>query len=191
MMDLETVRAATDWIASLNDNPVTVTFHGGEPLLAGSEFYEAALPMIEEGLGPRSVAFAMQSNLWLLDDRLAAVLAAHNVPIGTSLDGPPELNDAQRGTGYFEKTQAGMEVAARHGVRVSVICTFTAELGQGAGSHRPVLPRERLRDETPPGASRRSATAGPTRTRLHPRSTASSWSICSTSTSPTSGGSAS
>ena len=50
--------------------------------------------MIEEGLAPRTVAFAMQSNLWLLDDRLAAVLAAHNVPVGTSLDGPPALNDA-------------------------------------------------------------------------------------------------
>ncbi|HIH03948.1 MAG TPA: TIGR04083 family peptide-modifying radical SAM enzyme [Methanoregulaceae archaeon] len=127
MMDLETVRAATSWIASLNDDPVTITFHGGEPLLAGSEFYEAALPMIEEGLAPRTVAFAMQSNLWLLDDRLAAVLAIHNVPIGTSIDGPPALNDAQRGTGYFERTRRGMEVAARHGVRVSVICTFTAK----------------------------------------------------------------
>jgi uncharacterized protein len=126
MMDLATVRAATDWIASLNNDPVTITFHGGEPLLAGPEFYETALPMIEEGLAPRAAAFAMQSNLWLLDDRLAAVLAAHNVPIGTSLDGPPALNDSQRGAGYFERTRAGMEVAARHGVRVSVICTFTA-----------------------------------------------------------------
>jgi uncharacterized protein len=126
MMDLETVRAATDWIASLNDNPVSVTFHGGEPLLAGAGFYEAALPMIEKGLAPRTVAFAMQSNLWLLDDRLASVLAAHNVPVGTSLDGPEELNDSQRGKGYFERTRTGMETAARHGVRVSVICTFTS-----------------------------------------------------------------
>lgn len=126
MMDLETVRAATDWIASLNDNPVTVTFHGGEPLLAGPEFFEAALPMIEKSLAPRTVAFAMQSNLWLLDDRLATVLAAHNVPIGTSLDGPQELNDGQRGKGYFERTQRGMDVARRHGIRVSVICTFTS-----------------------------------------------------------------
>jgi uncharacterized protein len=125
-MDLETVRAATEWIAGLNDNPVTVTFHGGEPLLAGAAFYEAALPMIGEGLAPRTVAFAMQSNLWLLDDRTAEALAAHNVPIGTSLDGPEPLNDAQRGAGYFERTRHGMEVAAKHGVRVSVICTFTA-----------------------------------------------------------------
>jgi len=127
VMDLETVRAAVDWIAGLNDDPVTVTFHGGEPLVAGPEFYEAALPMIEEGLAPRTVAFAMQSNLWLLDDRLAALLAAHNVPVGTSLDGPPELNDAQRGKGYTERTRAGMECARRHGVQVSVICTFTAQ----------------------------------------------------------------
>lgn len=127
MMDLETVRAATAWITALNDSPVTVTFHGGEPLLAGAEFYEGALPLIEEGLAPRTVAFAMQSNLWLLDDRLATVLAAHGVPIGTSLDGPRALNDSQRGEGYFERTRAGMEVAARHGVPVSVICTFTAQ----------------------------------------------------------------
>ncbi|MGD9936267.1 MAG: TIGR04083 family peptide-modifying radical SAM enzyme [Methanoregulaceae archaeon] len=127
VMGLETVRAAVDWLAGLNDNPVTVTFHGGEPLVAGPEFYEAALPMIAEGLAPRTVAFAMQSNLWLLDDRTAAVLAAYNVPIGTSLDGPPELNDAQRGKGYTERNRVGMETARRHGLQVSVICTFTAQ----------------------------------------------------------------
>ncbi len=127
VMELETVRAAADWLAEMNDNPVTVTFHGGEPLVAGSEFFEAALPMIEERLAPRTVAFAMQSNLWLLDDRTATVLAAHNVPIGTSLDGPPQINDLQRGKGYTERTRAGMEVAHRHGLRVSVICTFTAQ----------------------------------------------------------------
>ncbi len=64
-------------------------------------------------------------------------------------------------------------------------------LGQGEGRDRPVLPRERLRDEAPPGAP--VAPRRPAR-RVRPCARgvpASSWSTCSTSTSPTSGGSAS
>ncbi|MBR3214467.1 MAG: TIGR04083 family peptide-modifying radical SAM enzyme, partial [Methanosphaera sp.] len=42
-----------------------------------------------------------------------------------SLDGPKELNDLQRGVGYYDKTLAGYEIAKKHGLRCSFISTFT------------------------------------------------------------------
>ncbi|MFA5003507.1 MAG: TIGR04083 family peptide-modifying radical SAM enzyme [Methanolinea sp.] len=125
-MSIETVEEVVAWLSNLEKERVTFTFHGGEPLLAGAEFYKSALPMISEGLSHMKPEFAMQSNLWLLTPEIARILAEYHVPLGTSIDGPEELCDTQRGEGYFRKTMQGYEIARQHGLRVSFICTFTS-----------------------------------------------------------------
>ena len=128
-MGLETVHAAADWQNSFHDKDrLEITFHGGEPLATGAGFYREALPLLHDGLSSRNVRFAVQSNLWLLTDELCSLFKAHGVSIGTSLDGPEEINDAQRGPGYFRRTMAGMELARAHGLDVGCISTFTAPL---------------------------------------------------------------
>ena len=58
----------------------------------------------------------------------------HPLSIGTSLDGPESVNDAQRGQGYFQHTLAGIERARAHGLDVGCICTFTARSVPQAGT---------------------------------------------------------
>ena len=126
-MRRETVCAVVDWQNALDDDePLEVTFHGGEPLVAGAAFYRTALPLLRDGLAPRRVRFAMQSNLWLLTDELCDILCEYGVSTGTSLDGPEAITDAQRGEGYYQRTMAGIERARARGVSVGCICTFTA-----------------------------------------------------------------
>jgi uncharacterized protein len=127
VMSIETVHEIVEWLKNFRNDRVTFTFHGGEPLLAGAEFYRQALPMIAEGLQHLRPEFALQSNLWLMTPELARNLAEYNVPIGSSIDGPEELNDLQRGKGYFKKTMQGYEIAKTYGVNVRFICTFTAQ----------------------------------------------------------------
>lgn len=110
-----------------HDSPLSVTFHGGEPLLPGDGFYRMALPLLRERLAPRKVRFALQSNLWLLTDELANLFRTYQVNLGTSLDGPQQINDHQRGAGYFAKTMAGVEKACAHGLELGVVCTFTSQ----------------------------------------------------------------
>jgi uncharacterized protein len=126
-MDIEIINEVVAWLKNFRNDRVTFTFHGGEPLLAGADFYRNALPLLSEGLRHLNPEFAMQSNLWLLTPELAQILARYHVPIGTSIDGPKEINDPQRGDGYFEKTMRGYELAQAHGVNVRFICTFTAQ----------------------------------------------------------------
>ena len=93
VMRQETVEAVVRWQSALGgDEPLEITFHGGEPLVPGIDFYRMALPLLRDGLSPRPVRFAMQSNLWLLTDELAELLREHDVSIGTSLDGPEAIN---------------------------------------------------------------------------------------------------
>jgi len=125
-MSIGTVGDVVDWLSHLQKERVTVTFHGGEPLLAGAGFYREALPMISDGLSHMKPEFAMQSNLWLLTPEIAEILAKYRVPLGTSIDGPEDLCNMQRGEGYFQRTMQGYEIARQHGLRVSFICTFTS-----------------------------------------------------------------
>jgi uncharacterized protein len=124
-MSIETVREIAEWLKDYQSNQVTITFHGGEPLLAGAEFYRQALPILSGELAHLSPTFALQSNLWLLTPELAQVLAEYHIPIGSSIDGPEEITDTQRGKGYFAKTMRGYEIARENGLEVRFICTFT------------------------------------------------------------------
>lgn len=126
-MSIDTVAQTVEWLRDFRKDQVTITFHGGEPLLGGVDFFRKALPLLSEGLSHLRPTFAMQSNLWLLTPELADILAKYNIPIGTSIDGPEALNDSQRGEGYFKKTMRGYELAKAHGLQVRFICTFTGE----------------------------------------------------------------
>lgn len=125
MMSIETVKEVVGWLKNFRDEPVTFTFHGGEPLLAGYEFFKEALPLLAKELIHLNPAFALQSNLWNMTPELARLFAEYSIPVGSSLDGPKELNDHQRGEGYYERTMGGYQIAQDNHLQVSFICTFT------------------------------------------------------------------
>lgn len=115
-----------DRAGAANDR-IEITFHGGEPLVPGAKWYRMALPLLRDGLAPHKVRFAIQTNLWLLTDELCELFLEQGVSVGTSLDGPEAINDAQRGKGYFARTMSGIARARAHGLEVGCICTFTAQ----------------------------------------------------------------
>lgn len=128
-MSRQTLEAIARWQRKSGETgtPLEIIFHGGEPLVPGATFYREALPFLQEALAPRRVSFAVQSNLWLLSDELCELFREYEVSLGTSLDGPEAINDAQRGAGNFKNTMAGIELARSHGLSTGCICTFTAQ----------------------------------------------------------------
>ncbi len=139
------LEAVARWQSASDDSAtLEITFHGGEPLVPGIDFYRMALPLLREGLAPRRVRFAVQSNLWLLTDDLCDLFREYSVSLGTSLDGPEPINDAQRGRGYFRRTMAGIERARAHGLSAGCICTFTAQSAPRAGEIFDFFVREGL-----------------------------------------------
>jgi uncharacterized protein len=125
IMSIETIKEVVAWLKNFRSDRVTFTFHGGEPLLAGADFYRQALPLLSDGLKELTPEFAMQTNLWRMTPEIAEVLAKYQVPIGSSIDGPEAITDSQRGDGYFAKTMRGYEIAKAAGLSVRFICTFT------------------------------------------------------------------
>ncbi|MBF0593111.1 MAG: radical SAM protein [Nitrospirae bacterium] len=106
---------------------VSITFHGGEPLLAPYHLWEELLDNLQLRLKGRKTRLNLQSNLWALDDQFAALFKRHNVSIGTSLDGPEEICDKTRGKGYWARTMKGILKAREYGHNVDGIATITRE----------------------------------------------------------------
>jgi len=94
---------------------VNIVFHGGEPLLAGENFFryfvEAANTRLRPSVRPH---FLMQTNATLLSCRWLELFAELGINFGISLDGTPEAHDANRvdhqGRGSYQKVEEAIRL---------------------------------------------------------------------------------
>ena len=76
---------------------VSFTWHGGEPALAGLDFYRRAAALQKKYLPAGFSCWnSLQTNSVLLDDDWCDFLAAERFDVGLSVDGTAELHDACR-----------------------------------------------------------------------------------------------
>jgi uncharacterized protein len=116
--------------AAATTGPVQFAFQGGEPTLAGLDFFRRALDLAREACGSRDFTIALQTNGRLLDDPWCAFLAANPFLVGLSLDGPRELHDANRvdraGAPCFDEVVAALLRMKARGVQFNVLTTVNA-----------------------------------------------------------------
>jgi uncharacterized protein len=174
-LDLLENYIAQHFAAAPPDEVVRFSWHGGEPTLAGLDFFRRAVSLQRKHLPPgRSFANGLQTNGTLLDDDWGRFLAAEGFAVGLSLDGPREVHDSRRvtkdGKPTFDRALAGYEVLRRHGVATDVLCVvgahnaghpaevygFFKEIGAPFVTFLPLVER---RAEAPDGVSPDSVTA--------------------------------
>jgi uncharacterized protein len=121
--------------------PARVEFgwQGGEPLLAGKDFFRRAVALQKEYARPGQVVTnGLQTNGTLLDEEWADFLAEETFLVGISLDGPPQVHDYFRrdhaGKPTFERAWAGLELLAERGVEFNVLVTLNAATAPHAGN---------------------------------------------------------
>lgn len=90
--------------------------HGGEPLLAGQEFFRMFVAKAKEILLPEiTPGFAMQTNAIMLDEAWCQTLGELNIQTGISMDGTREAHDMYRvdfkGYGTYNDVVKGLKVA--------------------------------------------------------------------------------
>lgn len=90
---------------------ISISLHGGEPLLIGHERLATYLALADEILGGYRLTLGIQSNGLLLDEAYLALLCKYGVSLGISLDGVPEDNDVFRF--YHNGKGSGEEVASK------------------------------------------------------------------------------
>lgn len=103
---------------------MNLTFHGGEPMLIGPQRFDRLVGMAVEKLKDR-VSLGMQTNGTLVNDEWIEVLKRHNLRVGVSLDGPPEIHDLARvdhaGRGSYSQVVQGLRKLQENRVFSSIL----------------------------------------------------------------------
>ncbi|WP_332854265.1 radical SAM protein [Duganella sp. S19_KUP01_CR8] len=91
---------------------ITLILHGGEPLMLKHDPMSRLLTAVRRATQSAELYVTVQTNAMLIDDRWIDLFVEHDVYVGVSLDGPPELNDVARldksGKGTYERTLRGV-----------------------------------------------------------------------------------
>jgi uncharacterized protein len=97
---------------------VSVTLHGGEPLLAGAERITELLTMIRQACPHTTVEARIQTNGVLLDAQMLDTLRAQDVKVGVSIDGNRMHHDRHRldhsGRGSWQGTARALRILSEN-----------------------------------------------------------------------------
>jgi uncharacterized protein len=108
---------------------VTIAWQGGEPTLAGIEFFERAVQVARRHARPdQRPVHCIQTNGVLVDRSWAAFFKHHDFLVGVSLDGPRALHDAYRvdkqGRPTFDRVMRGIRALKSAHVEWNVLTTL-------------------------------------------------------------------
>ncbi len=108
---------------------VTIAWQGGEPTLAGLEFFEQVLAIQKRHTrAGQRVDHAIQTNGTLLNDAWCRFLRDNQILVGLSLDGPDHFHDHYRLTrsrqGSSDQVLRGLNLLRDHQVEFNVLCVL-------------------------------------------------------------------
>lgn len=97
IMSIETLEHVIQEIFRFAEEQCTIAFQGGEPTLAGLDFYRQCVLLVKKYNTKKvSVSYALQTNGYALDEQWYSFFAQHHFLIGLSIDGIKAAHDAYR-----------------------------------------------------------------------------------------------
>lgn len=175
------------------DGPVTFSWQGGEPLLAGKDFFRRVVELQKELCAGRAFENRLLTNGTLIDEDWSRFLAAERFLVGVSIDGPERFHNRFRlrkcGGGSFEEVLRGINWLREAGARFFTITavhrgnenhplevySFLRELEGEWMEFVPVVEREANQRARDLGLN--LATPPPLRRNLKCQPRVSSWSV--------------
>lgn len=120
------------------EGSLTYAFQGGEPTLAGLDFYKKAVELQKQyNTKNLLIENTLQTNGLLIDREWASFLHEHNFLVGISLDGPKKLHDQNRGdylgNGTFEHVMAATRLLREYQVPFNILSVITEDSTTKAG----------------------------------------------------------
>ena len=119
-------------IDATTENLINFSWHGGEPLMAGIDFYRKAVAL-QRKYKPEGkvITNGMQTNGTLLNDDWCCFFSKECFSIGVSIDGPGELHNKNRHTGAEGDTLSdvlrGFNMLKKFGIIPEVLCVVNSE----------------------------------------------------------------
>lgn len=147
---------------------VSFVWHGGEPTLAGMDFYKKVLELQKKYTPVGWKCWNnLQTNGLLLDDAWCTFLAENRFDVGLSIDGAAFVHDTYRmdagGKATYDRVRETALRLMNHGIKPDLLCTVTstsvkdpisvyrglADLGTGWMQFIPIVRRDENGNVTP------------------------------------------
>lgn len=114
-------------IQASTDPVICFSWHGGEPALAGLDFFHQVADLQRAYLPPgRRIINGIQTNGILIDEAWCRFLADEHFYVGISLDGPEEMHDVYRrtktGKPSHECVLRGYRLLKSYGIAPEILC---------------------------------------------------------------------
>lgn len=137
IMSADTLKNIVKKALEFSDQICTFAFQGGEPTLAGLDFYKKLIEYVKKyNTKNVEVRFALQTNGLLLNEEWIKFLANNNFLIGISLDGPKEIHNTNRidikNNGTFNKVMKTIELFNKFKVEYNILYVVTAQSSRHA-----------------------------------------------------------
>lgn len=139
-MELSLLKKAIDQTIQLNNTPeVSFCWHGGEPLLAGIDFFAEAVKFQKIAVNEKTasgferplIINTIQTNGTLINREWCDFLRENGFLVGISIDGPQDIHDYYRvsrsGNSSYDRVIRGLELLRDNGVEFNVLCTVNSK----------------------------------------------------------------
>ena len=111
-------------INAYQPSALSVMFQGGEPTLAGLDYFEYFVQSVKDNIGI-PVSYALQTNGLLTDEKFAKLFKENNFLIGVSLDGNRKTNNRYRtdknGESVLPQVLNSCSVLKKYGVDFNIL----------------------------------------------------------------------
>lgn len=129
------IRQALD--AAGKDGALSVAFQGGEPTVAGLDFFRAFVAAVQRyNTAGLPVSYAIQTNGLGLDEEWVEFLVRNHFLVGVSVDGDKALHDEFRldaaGKGTWTRVQKNLTMLRKAGAECNLLCVVTRRCAKSA-----------------------------------------------------------
>lgn len=129
IMSLETAKKIIHSAVQASDKSCSFMFQGGEPTLAGLDFY-CGFIAIEKEYPDITFFHSIQTNGYAVDEEWVSFFKENNFFVGVSLDGNPDLHNlnrrSQQGNDTHSRVIRAIRLLERYGVEFNILSVVTA-----------------------------------------------------------------
>ncbi len=136
-MKEETLETLVREAIAYADGSLTFAFQGGEPTLAGLDFFQKAVELQQKYNNKKlQIENTIQTNGLLIDEKWARFLGEHRFLVGLSLDGPKKMHDRYRkdagGQDTFGQIMNSVQLLEQYNVDYNVVTVVTNDTAKQA-----------------------------------------------------------
>jgi uncharacterized protein len=131
VMDHETLETLVRKTLEYGEYSVSFAFQGGEPTLAGLDFYREFITLQKKyNTKKLKICNVLQTNGTLIDEEWAAFLRENDFLVGLSLDGPQDIHDINRiginGEGSYSRVEKAVKLLNKYEVKYNILCVVSS-----------------------------------------------------------------